>query len=112
MELPHGPEYALPDGRAHDQDWELTPKQVHTLLQRGESVVVLDVREIEELTAAKLPDDVQVLAIPMGEVAQRISEIEEAADEALIVTMCHGGVRSFQVAAFLRKEAEIEHVYS
>lgn len=61
--------------------------------------VVLDVREPHELQRAALhPQGFVLHCIPMGELAQRVSELDP---EQPIACLCHHGVRSMQVAHFL-----------
>jgi rhodanese-related sulfurtransferase len=62
--------------------------------QSGE-VVLLDVREPEELEQACVEG---VIHIPMNEIPARLDELDRA---KTITVMCHGGVRSMRVAAFL-----------
>ncbi|MEM1166593.1 MAG: rhodanese-like domain-containing protein [Planctomycetota bacterium] len=111
--IPTGQQYALPDGRLGDPDWEITPLQVQAMQGvDAESLVILDVREPAELATAALPEGAGVLHVPMGEIKARLGEIEAAADGKHLVAMCHLGGRSLQVAVFLRKEAEMEDVRS
>jgi rhodanese-related sulfurtransferase len=63
--------------------------------ERGEDVVLLDVREHDELALAAVAG---VTHIPMREVPARVAEL--AADKPLVV-MCHSGVRSRRVAEYL-----------
>jgi rhodanese-related sulfurtransferase len=65
----------------------------------GDALVVLDVREDDELSAARLPYD--VLHVPMAQVPERLAELPKDGD---IVVMCHGGVRSGKVARYLRAQ--------
>lgn len=68
---------------------------------KGERPLVLDVREPWELrTAGVRPVDFDLLAIPMNEVPARLAELP--ADRP-IACLCHHGVRSQQVAAFLAR---------
>ncbi len=61
--------------------------------------VVLDVREPWELQTASIrPEGVTVLAIPMRELPNRLTEL--TIDQP-VACLCHGGVRSLQVAHFL-----------
>jgi rhodanese-related sulfurtransferase len=61
--------------------------------------LVLDVREPHELALARVvPDGLDVLSIPMGEIPVRLGELP--ADRP-IACLCHHGVRSMQVARFL-----------
>jgi rhodanese-related sulfurtransferase len=71
---------------------------VHDLRARRAAgdVVVLDVREPQELAVAALDD---VVHIPMGQIPGRVAELPRDRD---IVVLCHMGVRSERVTAFLR----------
>lgn len=61
--------------------------------------VVLDVREPWEVQLASVrADGFTLLTIPMGSVAQRVSEIPR---EQPVACLCHHGRRSAQVALFL-----------
>lgn len=59
--------------------------------------VLLDVREPWEFDTCHIPGS---LPMPMQTVPARIDELEE---EAPIVCICHHGMRSMQVAAFLER---------
>lgn len=77
---------------------ELTPEQFRARWpeapQKGD-VVLLDVREPQELMIASIPGAVSV---PMREIPARLGELET---EKPIVVLCHSGGRSRQVAGFL-----------
>jgi rhodanese-related sulfurtransferase len=64
----------------------------------GDSFVLLDVREPDELQTAAIDG---ATAIPMMEIPQRFAELEKAAD---IVVMCHHGGRSARVTQFLNDQ--------
>lgn len=66
-------------------------------LDRGDPLVVLDVRTAPEREIARLPGDVW---IPMHEIAARVGELDPARD---VVVYCHVGMRSARVAQFLRE---------
>lgn len=74
---------------------QLSPAQVRRLLDDGCPLVLLDVREPEEVALACLPGSVH---IPMGEIPGRVHELDPDAD---IVVYCHHGVRSASVVGFL-----------
>ncbi len=61
----------------------------------------LDVREPEEFKISRL-EGAQL--IPMASVPAELQRIEGLADEADLVIVCHHGVRSLQVAAWLRQQ--------
>ena len=62
-------------------------------------VVLLDVREPWEVATAKIAGS---MSIPMGEIPSRA--FQELDPEAHIVTVCHAGVRSLNVAAWMRNQ--------
>ena len=77
---------------------ELTPSEFcarWSAAERGKSVVLLDVREHDELEAAAVND---ALHIPMREIPGRIEELDRTLP---LVVMCHSGGRSRRVTEFL-----------
>ena len=84
---------------------ELSPRELKNRLDSGDSVLVLDVREPEELAIASFPD---ALHIPMGDIPSRLTELDP--DRAVVV-LCHHGIRSAQVAGYLSRMG-FEHVYN
>jgi rhodanese-related sulfurtransferase len=78
---------------------ELDPGELQKLRERGEPFVLLDVREPWEVATAHLPEST---AMPMGDVPARA--YNELDPEHRIVALCHHGVRSLHVAAWLRRE--------
>jgi rhodanese-related sulfurtransferase len=73
----------------------LSPAQLRQLLDAGEPLVLLDVREPEEVALGRIAG---ALHIPMGEIPGRLHELDP---DAAIVVYCHHGIRSASVAAFL-----------
>jgi rhodanese-related sulfurtransferase len=74
---------------------EITVDELKRRRDAGEDLVLLDVREPDEIATASIP---WATTIPMREIPARIGEI--ARDKPLIV-MCHHGGRSERVASFL-----------
>jgi rhodanese-related sulfurtransferase len=62
-----------------------------------DKLIVLDVREPEEIAIAPFPD---ALHIPMGDIPSRLTELDPDAEWVVI---CHHGVRSAQVAMYLAR---------
>ena len=63
--------------------------------------LLLDVRETWEVALAALcADGLVTLNLPMSEIAQRVGELDPARPT---VCLCHHGVRSAQVGAFLEQ---------
>jgi rhodanese-related sulfurtransferase len=78
---------------------ELTPREFLDRRERGEDMTLLDVREDWEIEKAPVPTD--VVHIPMGEISDRISELDSAKETVVI---CRSGGRSAQVAEFLQRQ--------
>lgn len=76
---------------------EIGPGELARLLGDRNPPLVLDVRETWELRLAAIPGAVN---IPMAEVPDRLDELARERD---IIVMCHHGVRSLQVAVFLKQ---------
>lgn len=74
---------------------EISPAELRERLDRGERPVILDVREAGEIAVAPFSGSRH---IPMGEITGRIAELDP---EAETVVVCHHGIRSAQVAAYL-----------
>ncbi len=77
------------------QPGEIFPRQLKERMDRGDSPLVLDVREIAEVELAPFP---RATHIPMGEIPSRLSEL---APQLEVVVVCHHGVRSAHVAGYL-----------
>ncbi len=76
---------------------DISPLELKAAFDRGDTVVLVDVREPQEYQINKIPGSV---LIPLGEIPQRHAELGDPS--ALIVTQCKSGVRSAKAAAFLR----------
>lgn len=75
---------------------ELSPREFLERRAAGTEMTLVDVREGWETTLAPVPT--QVLLIPMGEMANRLGELDRGRE---IVVICRSGGRSLQVAHFL-----------
>jgi rhodanese-related sulfurtransferase len=80
-------------------DYEITPEEVRAKLDRSESFTLLDVREPWEVQTAAI---VGAKLIPMGDVPSRANQ--ELDPDEHIVVLCHHGVRSMNVAVWLRQQ--------
>jgi rhodanese-related sulfurtransferase len=80
-------------------DYEITPEEVKAKLDRSEVFVLLDVREPWEFETARMAG---AKLLPMGDVPSRAHQ--ELDPEAHIVVVCHHGVRSLNVTAWLRQQ--------
>jgi rhodanese-related sulfurtransferase len=80
-------------------DYEITPEEVKTKLDQGEEFTLLDVREPWEFETAHMTG---ARLFPMGDVPSRAHQ--ELDPEDHIVVVCHHGVRSMNVTAWLRQQ--------
>jgi rhodanese-related sulfurtransferase len=74
---------------------QLTAKEVETLLNNGEALNIIDVREVEEVAAGKIPGAVN---IPLGLLEFRMHELDKAKE---YIVVCRSGGRSARAAQFL-----------
>lgn len=79
---------------------EITPTEFLSRRQRGDELTLLDVREGWELGVASVPAEQQAVHIPMGEIADRIGEIDRGKEVAVL---CRSGRRSLEVAKYLQQ---------
>lgn len=77
---------------------EIAPAEFVARRERGEALVLLDVREPWELEIASVPG---IVHIPMGQVPDRLGELDRSRE---IVVLCRSGGRSLQVARFLEAQ--------
>ena len=80
-------------------DYEIAPEELKVLLDSKSDVVVVDVREPWEIEIASLANAKQ---IPMGDIPARFNQ--ELDPEKHVVVICHHGVRSMNVTAWLRQQ--------
>jgi rhodanese-related sulfurtransferase len=78
---------------------EIDVHAVEALRASAEPFLLLDCREPDEHAIARIDGAV---IIPMGEIPERLGEIEPHRDGRIVVH-CHHGVRSLRVTRFLRE---------
>ena len=89
----------LPPGYAYKPDWEVTPREVKSMLDRGEKFYFVDCR---------LPNEYQIThiegaeLIPLQQLAQNIDKLRQHQDEKIVVH-CKSGGRSMQFTQALRQ---------
>ena len=76
---------------------EISATQLKALLDGGEKPILLDVREAWECGICSIDG---TIVIPMNDIPNRQNELDK---EASIVTICHHGMRSQNVAFFLEQ---------
>jgi rhodanese-related sulfurtransferase len=77
---------------------EIDVLKLKAMRDAGETLVLLDVREPNELAICKVEGS---LDIPMQQVPARLAELPK---DGAIVVMCHHGGRSRMVTNFLRQQ--------
>ena len=77
---------------------EISVNDVCGLIQSNQDFLLLDCREQEEYNTAAIAGS---MLIPMGQLGERLHEIESHRDQRIIVH-CHHGVRSLHVVNALR----------
>jgi len=81
---------------------QLHVTELGPLVEAGADAVLLDVREPWEFARARIElAGATQLHIPMMQIPQRLTEIDRARS---VVCICHHGVRSAQVVAFLVRQ--------
>jgi len=80
-------------------EYEITPEVLKSLRDAGSEVTILDVREPWEYQIASIAGSRHMA---MGEVPARFNQ--ELDPENHIVVVCHHGVRSMNVTAWLRQQ--------
>ncbi|WDQ19330.1 rhodanese-like domain-containing protein [Rhodopirellula sp. P2] len=79
---------------------EITVADLDAMRARGDNFVLLDVREASEYETARIEGS---KLLPMSEIQQRLSELDEHQQDHIVV-QCHHGGRSMQVTEFLRSK--------
>ena len=79
---------------------QMTVKELKQRIDRGDDLFILDVREPFEYQIARIEGRVGGHLIPLGEVPQRLGELNPAQE---IVVQCKSGGRSQKAAEFLAK---------
>ncbi|MDQ0197983.1 rhodanese-like domain-containing protein [Neobacillus ginsengisoli] len=74
---------------------EMTVKEVETSLKEGKKLNIIDVREVDEVTAGKIPGAVN---IPLRLVEFRIHELDKSKEYVMV---CRSGGRSGRAKQFL-----------
>lgn len=76
----------------------ISPKELKTSLDRGDKLVLVDVREEWEYSLAKLDGSI---LIPLGTLPQSLARLNRDAE---IIAICHHGMRSADATNFLLQQ--------
>jgi rhodanese-related sulfurtransferase len=77
-------------------DLEITPNEVKQRLDKGEKLMLIDVREPHEHAICNIAGAV---LIPMGTIPANLQKLDVDED---VICFCHHGMRSLDVANWLR----------
>lgn len=77
---------------------QITPQEAKEMLEKGEIESLIDVREQKEYEYSRVE---MAEHKPMSSVQQWMSELKE---DKTYVFFCHRGMRSYQVAAYLKSQ--------
>jgi rhodanese-related sulfurtransferase len=78
------------------EDLQISPAEVKARMDRGEQLVLVDVREQWEYDLCRIEG---AKLVPLGSLAARVATLQEF-DE--VICYCHHGMRSLDAAAWLR----------
>lgn len=73
----------------------MTAKEVETFLKEGKTLNIIDVREVDEVEAGKIPGAIN---IPLGLVEFRVHELDKSKEYIIV---CRSGARSGRATQFL-----------
>ena len=76
----------------------ISPKELRTRLDKGDKLVLVDVREEWEYALAKLDGSI---LIPLGTLPQSLTRLNRDSE---IVAICHHGMRSADATNFLLQQ--------
>ena len=79
---------------------ETSPEDIQRRIDAGEPLVLIDVREPEEFGITRIEG---ATLIPMRDIPASLQQLEAKAGEAKLIVFCHHGVRSLNVARWLRE---------
>ena len=77
---------------------DISPKDIKAKLDRGEKIVLLDVREPWEIAINRLEGAVH---IPLADLGSRFKELDSQSE---VISYCHMGVRSLKATKFLKQQ--------
>ncbi|MGG1514791.1 rhodanese-like domain-containing protein [Paenibacillus oryzisoli] len=76
----------------------ILPSEVKTRLASGEKLIIVDVREDEEVAQGMIPGAVH---IPLGQLPERMNDFPKAEE---VILVCRSGNRSGRALAFLEAQ--------
>ncbi len=75
----------------------ITPNQLKARLDKGEAVLMIDIREDEEVAAGMIPGAKHIV---MGTIPERLADIPKDQE---VILVCRSGSRSSHACAYLQQ---------
>jgi adenylyltransferase/sulfurtransferase len=88
----------MPLSGGHAMGCSISPKELRARLDKGDQLVLLDVRDQWEYDLAKLPGSI---LIPLATLPQSMAQLDRKTE---IVAICHHGMRSADATNFLLQQ--------
>jgi rhodanese-related sulfurtransferase len=79
-------------------DLQISPAEAKAHLERGDGVLLVDVREPGETQLCRIAG---AILMPMGTVPANVQKLDV---DGVVICYCHHGVRSLDVAVWLRSQ--------
>jgi len=79
-----------------EPSWEIEPEELKRMMNNGDRVTVIDVRESQERQISKITGSV---SIPLNKIKEKVNELSRS---DLIVLQCRTGIRSAKALKILR----------
>ncbi len=83
----------------------LSPKQLKEMIDKGNSLQIIDTREPEKYALAHIPG---AISIPQIELPSRLNEVE---GDKTVVVYCLYGIKSEMVYIFLKDKLKIKDLF-
>ena len=80
---------------------ETSPEDIQRRIDAGEPLALIDVREPEEFAITRIEG---ATLIPMRDIPASLQQLEAKAAVTTLIVFCHHGVRSLNVAHWLREQ--------
>jgi len=96
LPVPAAPEAPVVEVEVGERPFDLTPVELKVRLDRGDEILLLDVREPHEFDICRING---ARLVPLGDLPHRVDELPDDVDLAVI---CRSGVRSGRAVSFLR----------
>jgi rhodanese-related sulfurtransferase len=77
---------------------QISAKEVHARIARGEKLLLVDVREPWEYQLCRIPE---ARLIPLGTLPANVNTLLDAGE---VICYCHHGMRSLDAAVWLRQQ--------